>query len=389
MEDSMSISRRSVICAAGGAGLALIGTGATFAVTRTPVRALTPWRQIEGAPPGDIRLDPFRHAILAPNPHNRQPWLIRLGGRDQATIFCDLDRRLPETDPFDRQILIGFGCFLELARLTAAERGVRMEITAFPEGEPGDRLDKRPIASLRFVADPSGAKDPLFHSIAHRRSNKQAFDTARPVEPRVLEALVAQQLPEARIAATADDALVRRLRALTWDAWKIELETERTWLESVKLMRIGKLEIEANPDGISLGGPLLEALSATGQLSRELMVRKGTIAYDSGVDRYRSIMSTGMAYGWVVTDGNTRRDQLAAGKAYVRMNLEAARLGVGLQPVSQALQEFPEMAATLTSVNAMLGVGSAQRVQMLARLGYAAVPGQTPRWPLESRLVQS
>lgn len=265
----MSISRRSVIFAAGGAGLALIGTGGTFAVTRTPVRALSPWRDIEGAPLSDTRLDAFRHAILAPNPHNRQPWLIRLSGQDQAAIHCDLDRRLPETDPFDRQIVIGFGCFLELARIAAAERGVRMEITAFPEGEPADRLDRRPIASLRFVADASSARDPLFRSIPHRRSNKQPFDTTRPVEARALEALVAQQLPQARIATTADDALVRKLRQLTWDAWKIELETERTWLESVKLMRIGRSEIEANPDGISIGGPFLEALSLAGQLSQD------------------------------------------------------------------------------------------------------------------------
>lgn len=383
----MSISRRSVILAAGGAGLALIGSGGYFAVGRTPVRALSPWRDIEGAPHGDIRLDAFRHAILAPNPHNRQPWLIRLSGRDQAAIYCDLDRRLPETDPFDRQIMIGFGCFLELARIAAAERGVRMEVTAFPEGEPGERLDRRPVAALHFVADSSIAKDPLFRSIPHRRSNKQPFETSRPVEARVLDALVAQQLPGARITISADDAIVRKLRALTWNAWMIELQTQRTWQESVNLMRIGKSEIEANPDGISLGGPFLEMLSLTGQLSREQMVLKDTIAYNSGVDRFRSILSTGMAYGWIATDNNMRRDQLAAGEAYVRMNLEATRLGLGFHPVSQALQEFPEMAATLDGLGTTLGLRPGQRVQMLIRLGYGVVIGQTPRWPLESRLI--
>ena len=271
--------------------------------------------------------------------------------------------------------------------MAAAERGVRIESTAFPEGKPADRLDQRPIANLSFVADPSIAKEPLFPSIPHRRSNKQPFDTTRPVEGRVLEALTAQQLPEARIVTSADGAVVRTLRALTWDAWKIELETERTWLESVKLMRIGRSEIEANPDGIAIGGPFLEALSWAAQLSRVQIARKGTTAYNSGIDRYRSIMSTSMAFGWIVTDGNARHDQLAAGKAYVRMNLEATRLGLGLHPVSQALQEFPEMTAMLANLGTTLGVRQGQRVQMLTRLGYAVVPGQTPRWPLESRLM--
>ena len=99
----MGLSRRTLIQAVGGSGLALIGAGSLFAVTRTPQRALAPWAEIDSPPPADVRLDAFRHAILAPNPHNRQPWLIQLVGQDEALIFCDLDRRLPETDPFDRE----------------------------------------------------------------------------------------------------------------------------------------------------------------------------------------------------------------------------------------------------------------------------------------------
>ena len=70
----------------------------------------------------------------SPNPHNRQPWLITLVGKDEALIHCDLERRLPVTDPFDRQITIGFGCFLELARIAAAERGVSLAIGNSPRG---------------------------------------------------------------------------------------------------------------------------------------------------------------------------------------------------------------------------------------------------------------
>ena len=36
-------------------------------------------------------------------------------------------------------------------------------------------------------------------------------------------------------------------------------------------MRIGKAEINANPDGIDLGGAFLEALSAAGLLTRETL----------------------------------------------------------------------------------------------------------------------
>jgi hypothetical protein len=46
--------------------------------------------------PEDIRLDALRYAILAPNPHNLQPWRFRLEGDDSVAILHDPERRLPE-----------------------------------------------------------------------------------------------------------------------------------------------------------------------------------------------------------------------------------------------------------------------------------------------------
>ena len=88
-----------------------------------------------------------------------------------------------------------------------------MEITPFPEGFPVERLDRRPIASLRFAASGAVTKDPLFAAIPNRRSNKAPFDTARPVEKSVLDALTAHRSPQADIGTSVDAALVQRLRA--------------------------------------------------------------------------------------------------------------------------------------------------------------------------------
>jgi hypothetical protein len=382
----MALSRRMVLQTAGGAGLALIGASGVFALSRTPDNALQAWRAIDEASTGDIRLDALRYAILAPNPHNRQPWQITLSGTDIATLSCDLDRRLAETDPGDRQTTIGFGCFIELARIAAAERGVRMEWTEFPEGEATDRLDRRPIAVLRFVSDPTTVKDVLFPFIALRRSNKAPFDLSRPAAPAVLADLAGQPTFGAQVFTSSEPDLVAALRRLTWSAFSIEAATRRTWLESVNLTRIGKSEIEAHPDGIAVGGPLLDALALTGLLSRQQMARTDSMAYKSGLDLIRSAMAATPAYGWIITDGNSRREQLAAGRAYVRMNLAATRAGLGFHPNSQALQEYPEMADTLRDLHDLLGV-YAGRVQMLVRLGYGAPAPATPRWPLASHLV--
>lgn len=377
------ISRRNLAL---GAGAGVLGIGVAiggFVLTRRPDSALAPWEEA-GTFEADPRRFVFRHAILAPNPHNRQPWRIRLVGRDQALIFCDLDRRLPQTDPLDRQIVIGFGCFLEVARIAASERRLRLDAVLFPEGEPQPRLDARPIAALTLVQDPSLPLDPLFPAITIRRSVKRPFDLTRVLP--ALEPLARQARDGANIAATADPAQVAKLRGLTWDAWMIEAETARTWKESVDLMRIGRAEIEAAPDGIALGGPMIEALALLGQITRDEVGTPGSTAFNSGVDRYKAMLAATPAYAWVTTPGNTRAEQIAAGRSYLRLALEVTRQGLCLHPVSQALQEFPEMAGPYKVMPAALGLGAGQHLQMLARLGHGPAVDPAPRWPLERKV---
>src|SRR5947209_3454491 len=143
------MNRRSFLLAAAGSGIVAAAGVSAFALTRTPASTVRPWEDA-GLLRGDPRLFVVEHALLAPNPHNRQPWIVELRGTDAMTLWCDPDRRLPETDPFDRQIVIGLGAFIELASIAASALGARLDVAPFPEGEPSPRLDRRPIAHLRL-----------------------------------------------------------------------------------------------------------------------------------------------------------------------------------------------------------------------------------------------
>ncbi|MEM8664188.1 MAG: twin-arginine translocation pathway signal protein, partial [Pseudomonadota bacterium] len=153
------VSRRALLLGLGTTALVGVAGGTVFATTRTPQAALAPW-QSPGALAGDPRIKALEWAVLAPSPHNRQPWLVALDGDDTATIYCDLERRLPMTDPFDRQIVIGLGAFLELFVLAARNAGSDVAVELFPEGaaEMPNRLDDRPVA--RLVLTPGGTADP-------------------------------------------------------------------------------------------------------------------------------------------------------------------------------------------------------------------------------------
>ncbi len=382
----MPITRRGFLKIAGSTAVILAaGTGA-FIATREPSAALVPWKTA-GATNTDIRHRALSWAILAPNPHNRQPWVVDLATDGEAILYCDPERRLPETDPFDRQVTIGLGCFLEVLRQAAAEDGYRAEITTFPQGEPEPRLDNRPIARIRFVRDAGVRKDPLFANVLARRSNKEPFDTTRTVDQGIVASLTtAAAAPGRGSAGTVDAGQVGQMRKLTWDAFETEIRTPRTYLESVRLMRIGKAEIESQPDGIDLGGPFLEALKLAGVLNRKSLADPTSDAFQQGIDMYRDITGTAMGYFWIVSDGNARAQQLDAGRAYVRANLEATRLGISMHPLSQALQEYEEMAAHYKALYALLGIETPARLQMFARLGYGPEIAPSPRWPYQEKI---
>ena len=156
------MDRRKFLKIAGSAGVIVAAGSTGFVVTRTPHQALRPWKMAAVSDYAEPIHRALSWAILAPNPHNRQPWLVDIINHSEAMLYCDRDRLLPETDPYDRQIVIGLGCFLELFTLAANADGQDAQIQLFPEGEPAERLDARPIARLRLTQDSAQLPDPLF-----------------------------------------------------------------------------------------------------------------------------------------------------------------------------------------------------------------------------------
>jgi hypothetical protein len=365
---------------AGLAGLVLSRTARSQIVTAGDPAA--PWQAAAAAAAHpDPRVRALAWAVLAPNPHNRQPWIAELPDAAPETVVlrCDLDRRLPVTDPFDRQITIGLGAFVELFRMAAAQQGLAAAITHFPEGEAQPRLDGRPVAVIRLA--PGGAADPLFAHAAARRSAKRPFNMARPVPAAALAVLEAAA--GGGFGATTDPGRVAAIRDLAWRAWMIEAGNEAAHRESVDLMRFGRAAVADNPDGISIYGPGLEEGVAAGQITRAAML-PGQPGYAMMVSRYEPMLAATPAYVWTTTPGSSRAEALAAGRDWLRINLAATGLGLSLHPVSQALQEFPALAGPYAEAQAMLGGGGV--VQMLGRLGYGPAVPATPRWPVETRI---
>lgn len=364
--------------------LQLLATAPALAACSTealpdPVAA---WRD-PGAGEQDPRRFALAHAILAPNPHNTQAWQVALDDSDGMTLYCDLERRLPATDPLDRQITIGCGCFLELYRLAAASRGYQPTVTYFPEGEPTPRLDQRAVAHVKLgqiVGQPGG--EPIFTKITERRTNRTNYEDRAPAEAdfAALDSVVTgggEEYPGA-VKWISDRPRVEHMRDLIWQGWDRELRTEAAAAETYGWLRFGKTEIARHGDGLAIDAPGVGIMRAIGMLGRDELINPDSSANKQAAEQWRAMAMSAPAFLWLTTAADTPTLRLVAGKAYARIALTATERGLKMHPWSQTLQEYPEMAELYSQMRAFLNAGD-ETVQMLVRIGYAAQTPPAPR----------
>lgn len=388
----MNNSRRNFIRVLGSGSVIFAATSLPGCSQSMPAAAIAPWQGPGDEP--DVRRWVLSYAILAPHSHNLQSWIVDLRAPGEIALHCDLDRLLPETDPFSRQIMMSHGTFLELLDLAARERGLRAEISLFPEGTfAPEKIDRRPVARIRLTPDPSVGRDPLFARILERRTNRSAYDAARPIPAAAWQAMAEAVRPNPLrfgFVGASDTETLARHRAIAAQAWRIELVTPRTIMESYKVLRVGAAEIERHRDGLSLLDPMVVWLDRLGMFDRTKAPAPDDFATTGQIRDFGKKLDSTPAFLWMVTDGNDRVTQVEAGRAYARVQLAATAHGVAMQPLSQALQEYPEQARPYADIHSLVGATvPAQTVQMWARVGFAPPVEPAPRRGLDAHLVRS
>lgn len=72
----------------------------------------------------------------------------------------------------------------------------------------------------------------------------------------------------------------------------------------------------------------------------------------------------------------------------VAFKFATTQLGLSLHPVSQALQEYPQMEEDYSKIHELL-VSPGETIQMLGRLGYGLAVPVSPRWPVEAKIMNA
>ncbi|ALE81326.1 hypothetical protein WY02_26430 [Pseudonocardia sp. AL041005-10] len=309
--------------------------------------------------PGPTMLDAVGWALRAPSLHNSQPWRWRVGAAE-AALSADPLRRLYETDPDRRDLLVSCGACLHHLHVALAAAGTGVRTVRLPDPQDTDLL-----AVVTAVDGPADAAEAdLWPALQRRRTDRRRYDD-RPVPAAVLETVTA--------AARRHGAL---LLPVAGQARRAELDTVLARAADQQRCRPGYLaelmtwshRYAGAHDGVpAWARPTRPAPRGTGP----------NRAFPAG----RLTGSTaGPADGGVLavlcTRGDGPEDRLRAGEATSAVLLTAVRAGLATAPLSQAL----ELSAT-RSVLARDVLHVDAHPQLIVRLGYPVDDRELPATP--------
>ena len=220
-----------------------------------------------------------------------------------------------------------------------------------------------------------------------RHTNRSPYDLSRPVPTGAWQAMADATKPHALQfgkVGTDQAELMTKHRRIAAEAWRIELTTPRTIMESFDVLRVGAKEIEQHRDGLSLLDTKVVWLNRLGLFDRSKAPAPDDFATTSQIKSFGVNLDATPGFLWMVTGGNDRVTQVNAGRAYARVQLAATAQGLVMQPLSQALQEYPEQKKPYADIHALTGATRpGQTVQMWARVGYAPAAVLSPRRRLQ------
>ncbi|PKF63434.1 twin-arginine translocation pathway signal protein [Psychromonas sp. psych-6C06] len=340
----------------------------------------------------DIRLKLLAYAILAPNPHNKQPWLVKLIDSNRIELLVDQSRLLPETDPLARQIHIGQGCFLENLAIAASHYGYLADIAYFPQGEYSNRVvELKAVARIDLIKRSDMQEDPLYKQLLIRQSNKRSYDNSYLTGEQKLELKRLPFISNSQLTIVDNEADNGYLQKVLTQAMRIEGTNKQRDLETIKMFRFNDQEIEQYRDGFGLAhsgvSGIKKVIAETFFLDRAKTELDPTQFAQQSVDLAREISESTSTFALLVSKENSRLAQVKAGRDYCRLNLTTTAMGIAQHPMSQVLQEYDDMLPLQAEFKRYFKIDAQHTVQMLVRLGKAPKTEHTPRRLVKNLLL--
>jgi nitroreductase len=302
-------------------------------------------------------------AGAAPSIHNTQPWRWQVHP-DRLELYAERDRQLTATDPDGRMLTISCGAALHHARIVLAAEGWQATVSRLPDPADPDRLARITLGE-RTAASPEASR--LQHSFGLRHTDRRpvtresvsaetlgTFVTVAAAEGVQLEVLRPDQV---------DDLAVAVEHAAEVDAGNLDVQAElRRWTGGERR------------DGTGIPDQAVPERPPQTNVPGRTFARPGTLPIGGGHDRTA-------AYALLYGDIDDPAGWLPAGEALSAVWLTAAQLGVGVLPISEAV-EMPASRQTLRRSLSSMGWPYLAMRLGIPDYGHPEPP-HTPRLPAD------
>ena len=346
--------------------LGLIPLG--ISLSTIPLLRGSPSRRFPPAEPTDSFTHIFYYASLAPSGHNTQPWQLELGqSSTEWRLTLNPACCLREVDPYNREAMLSLGTFLENLIQSAPHFGYQASYC----------LDDTPdlCIHIQFIScNPETGSDAC-QWIARRRTLRKKLDFSPLTD---IEQSYILNEDTSLAFYPHDSAVGKQLAQYTLTANQRQSRDSAVQSELNRWIRWTAQEQQTYLDGLS---PDTMEMNFALKWMAEYFLSPNDFLSPSV--QHQSLEMIGQQIrqgaGWLVcaSPDNQRINLLKTGQRFERAWLRAAKLGIALHPMTQALEE-PYCRKELQRVF------PGQTIQFLARLGHCAEypPPVSARRPL-------
>jgi len=342
----------------------------------TRKKYLEPWQKDYYKNFDDIRLQIVAQGLLAPNGHNMQPWRIKLDASDSNTFYLygDSSMLTPDVDPPARQFTISQGTFLEYISVSAAHLGYGADITLFPDGEydgSASSIDTKPVAKVTLKKNDVAIDDTLYNNLFLPDTSRVAYQNNKLTDLQVAHLMQQNSADNLILNIYQDDANMARISGYVVDSTKIEGGIKEINDSSVALTRINEYQQNKYRYGFSIAS---SGTSGFVLYFKEALVtlipsmNNDAASENAIVSQAELAIANTPAYAFIISKDNSRKSQVEAGRLYSRVQLEAESMGLAVQPLSQSIEEYPQMSELYVQIHADYAPKGAT-IQMLFRVG--------------------
>jgi hypothetical protein len=338
---------------------------------------LEPWEKDYAQKFDDPRTQLAAHGLLAANGHNMQPWKIRLNGDNPMAfyLYADSSRLTNEVDPPARQMMITQGAFLGYVGIAGDKLGYETDIELFPQGAYDERqldesMNATPLAKITLTrATPNNA--PLYDYMFLPDTNRAPYQSTKLTIEQIdaLENLNTDDSISVKVFQDQED--LDRLRSYAMRAATVEAGVDRVMKETEIIFRPNEYQKNRYRYGFSVEGQGTSGIMKhliQGLVTLFPSMNSGKGASDIFIKSTQASVDNTPAYLMIITKDNSRLNQAKSGMLYSKLVLAAHQQGFVMQPLSQALEEYPEMHELYSGIHQGYAPEGGT-IQMLVRLG--------------------